>query len=86
MCRSYECMGKHWILYWIQENKTAMYFLFHSYTNERKAKLESCLVWLTIILKAYRLSELNIFFILKVANIRCFMLIAVEIFHNIMRK
>jgi hypothetical protein len=26
--RSYEyCTGKHWILYWIQENKTATYFL-----------------------------------------------------------
>jgi hypothetical protein len=26
--RSYEyCVGKHWILYWIQENKTATYFL-----------------------------------------------------------
>jgi hypothetical protein len=34
-------------------------------------------------LKAYRLSELNCFFILKVANIRCFILIAVEIFHII---
>ena len=40
----------------------------------------------TIHLKAYRLSELNLFFILKVANIRCFILIAVEIFHNIIRK
>jgi len=37
-------------------------------------------------LKAYRLSELNFFFILKVANIRCFILIAVEIFHNIIHK
>ena len=36
-------------------------------------------------LKAYKLSELN-FFILKVANIRCFILIAVEIFLNIIRK
>ena len=36
-------------------------------------------------LKAYKLSEL-IFFILKVANIRCFILNAVEIFHNIIRK
>jgi hypothetical protein len=26
------------------------------------------------------------FFILKVANIRCFILIAVDIFHNIIRK
>ena len=26
--KSYEyCTGKHWILYWIQENKTATYFL-----------------------------------------------------------
>ena len=26
--RSYEyCAGKHWIIYWIQENKTATYFL-----------------------------------------------------------
>ena len=26
--RSYEyCAGKHWILYWIQENKTSTYFL-----------------------------------------------------------
>ena len=40
----------------------------------------------TITLKAYRLSELICFFILKVANIRCFILIAVEIFHNIIRK
>jgi hypothetical protein len=37
-------------------------------------------------LKAYRLSELNFFLILKVANIRCFILIAGEIFHNIIRK
>jgi hypothetical protein len=36
-------------------------------------------------LKAYRLSKL-IFFILKFANIRCFILIAVEIFHNIIHK
>jgi succinate-acetate transporter protein len=36
-------------------------------------------------LKAYRMSEL-IFFILKVANIRCFILIAVKNFHNIIRK
>ena len=28
-------------------------------------------------LKAYRLSEFNIFFILKVVNIRCFILICV---------
>jgi len=28
-----------------------------------------------IVLKAYRLSELNFLFILKVANIRCFILI-----------
>ena len=28
LCRSYEyCAGKHCILYWIQENKTATYFL-----------------------------------------------------------
>jgi len=38
-----------------------------------------------LILKAYRLSELN-FFLLKVANIQCFILIAGEIFHNIIRK
>ena len=31
-------------------------------------------------------SELNFFLILKVANIRCFILIVVEIFHNIIRK
>ena len=37
-------------------------------------------------LKAYRLSELNYFFILKVANIRCIILIAVEIFNNIIHK
>jgi hypothetical protein len=36
-------------------------------------------------LKAYRLSKL-IFFILEFDNIRCFILIAVEIFHNIIRK
>ena len=30
--------------------------------------------------------RIEIFFILKVANIRCFILIAVEIFHNIVRK
>ena len=34
-------------------------------------------------LKAFRLSELNIFLILKVANIRYFILIAGEIFHVI---
>jgi hypothetical protein len=37
-------------------------------------------------LDAYRLSELNFFLILKVANIWCFILIAVEIFHNIILK
>ena len=37
-------------------------------------------------LKAYKLSELIFFFILKFANIRSFILIAVEIFHNIIRK
>ena len=37
-------------------------------------------------LKAYRLSELNFFLLLKVANIRCFILIAVEIVHNIIHK
>jgi hypothetical protein len=37
-------------------------------------------------LKAYRLSELIFYQILKVANIRCFIVIAVEIFDNIMRK
>jgi hypothetical protein len=36
-----------------------------------------------IMLKAVRI---EIFFILKVANIRCFILIAVAIFHNIIRK
>jgi hypothetical protein len=31
--RSYEyCAGKHWILYWIQENKTATYFLHHTFS------------------------------------------------------
>jgi hypothetical protein len=34
-------------------------------------------------LKAVRI---EFFFIFKVANIRCFILIAVEIFHNIIRK
>jgi hypothetical protein len=34
-------------------------------------------------LKAYSLSEFSFFLILKVANIRCFILIAGEIFHNI---
>ena len=38
------------------------------------------------LLMAYRLSELNFLFVVKVANIRCFILIAVEIFHNIIRK
>ena len=37
-------------------------------------------------IQAYRLSELIFLFILKVANIRCFILIAVEIFPNIIRK
>jgi hypothetical protein len=37
-------------------------------------------------LKAYRLSKLIFFYIKGVANIRCFILIAVEIFHNIVRK
>ena len=40
---------------------------------------------LQIYLKAYRLSEFNFLFILKVANIRCFIIIAVEIFHNIIQ-
>jgi hypothetical protein len=40
--------------------------------------------YLASCLKAYRLSEW-IFFILKDANVRCFILIAVEIFHNIIR-
>ena len=43
-------------------------------------------IYVLIALKAYRLSELNFLFILKVANIRCFILIAVEIFHNIICK
>ena len=40
------------------------------------------------ILKGYRLSIFFFFFffLLKVANIPCFILIAVEIFHNIIRK
>jgi hypothetical protein len=52
-----------------------MYFFFQYY------------IFCIIILKAYRLSELIfLFFLLKVANIRCFILIAVEIFHNVIRK
>jgi hypothetical protein len=43
-----------------------------------------CAWWLWLwCLKAYRLSELKYFFILKVANTWCLLLIAVEIFHNI---
>ena len=37
-------------------------------------------------IQAYRLSELNFLFILKVANIRCFILIVVETFPNSIRK
>jgi hypothetical protein len=37
-------------------------------------------------LKGIRAVRIEFFFILKVANIRCFILIAVEIFHNIIRK
>jgi hypothetical protein len=44
------------------------------------------LILIYMYLKAYRLSELIFFYLLKVANIRCFILIAVEIFHNIIRK
>jgi hypothetical protein len=41
---------------------------------------------LLLYLKAYSRSNWFFFFILKVANIRCFILIAVEIFHYIIRK
>jgi hypothetical protein len=41
---------------------------------------------LKVALKAYRRSNWFFWFILKVANIRCFMLIAVEFFRYIMRK
>jgi hypothetical protein len=37
-------------------------------------------------LKGIQAIRIEFFFILKVANIRCFILIAVEIFHNIIRK
>jgi hypothetical protein len=47
--------------------------------------VELCLLSFKHVLKAYMLSEL-IFFILKAVNIRYFILIAVEIFHNTMRK
>ena len=67
----------------IQER--ALCFIYEDYENLlKKSKLQSYLKIRR--LKAYRLSELNIFFIFKVANIRCFILIAVEIFHNIIRK
>ena len=38
------------------------------------------------VLKGIQAVRIDFFFILKVANIRCFILIAVEIFHNIIRK
>ena len=38
------------------------------------------------VLKGIQAVRIEFFFILKVANIRCFILIAVEIFHNIIRK
>jgi len=47
------------------------------YNASKKVDIKSNL------LKEDRLSEMNCFLILKVANIRCFILIAVEIFHNI---
>jgi hypothetical protein len=48
-----------------------------------KLKIKSSIVVSDCCLKAVRI---EFFFILKVANIRCFILIAVEIFHNIIRK
>jgi hypothetical protein len=38
------------------------------------------------LLKGIQAVRIDFFFILKVANIRCFILIAVDIFHNIIRK
>ena len=39
-----------------------------------------------IFLKGIQVVRIEFFFILKIANIRCFILIAVEMFHNIIRK
>ena len=78
-----------WVLNWdllILEKNYADYLkhLF-LYKWRRFVQLYCWFVWF-MVLKAYRLSEFLFFLILKVANIRCFILIAVEIFHNIIRK
>jgi hypothetical protein len=58
------------MLYWMQENQTATYFLRSGlFTYDIMKNFTSCQNWFC--------------FILKVANIRCFILIAVQIFHNI---
>ena len=40
----------------------------------------------TITFKGIQAVRIDFFFIFKVANIRCFILIAVDIFHSILRK
>ena len=42
--------------------------------------------WGSKIIKGIQAVRIDFFYILKVANIWCFILIAVEIFHNIIRK
>jgi len=59
-------------------------FTQHFKFYKKIAFLEKRLI--RLFLKAYRLSEMNFIFLFKVANFRCFILIAVEIFHNIIRK
>ena len=41
---------------------------------------------LYICIKGIQAVRIELFFFIKIANIQCFILIAVEIFHNIIRK
>jgi hypothetical protein len=51
-------------------------------TRKRYKEQPECLSKMIKGIQAVRID----FFLLKVANIRCFILIAVEIFHNVIRK
>jgi hypothetical protein len=65
--------------------KICLYSIFcDSLTNFHKVFFQK-LFWWSLSRHTSRQNWI-FFFILKVANIRCFILIAVEIFHNIIRK
>ena len=64
-------------------------FYFRSCMNDgisQFIKLQSLQYRQSIAVKGIHAVRIDFFYILKVANIRCFILIAVEIFHNIIRK